>query len=142
MDDLEKKVINKNFINKNQIEKRKILEEHLLNEKTAKKGIKVLCFEDREVEPDQNLYIYQIFKKKNKTYTPNLSTCVGITIGKYYEVLDIKPGEIKILNDLGHNKWYRHKRFIYSLKMERSEKIKKIQSNLGGKKLFEYISVL
>jgi hypothetical protein len=103
------------FIKKSYTQKRKLVSKYLLIKENCRKDIKVICFENKSIH--DNFY-FNGFKHNIKP--------VEITIGKIYIVLDTNYDQIKIENDSGKKLWYTMNRFLYSLKLERKEKITKL----------------
>lgn len=99
-----------------QFQRRKLLEKYILQNKDCKRGIKVLCFELETIINDKHKFFYKKYGRKRKV----------LTIGKEYTIIDYKEGKIKIENDEGKKLWYTTDRFLYSLKIERREKLKKL----------------
>lgn len=113
-------IVNKKFLKKDQFQKSKILDKYLLTEEYCKKGNFVICFEVEVLVNSKNYYYYKRCGAKK------IST---LTIGKKYEIIDYKNGKIKIINDEGNKLWYAIGRFIFSLQLERKEKLKKLKNN-------------
>jgi len=121
--ELEKNDQFEEFLKKDQFEKRELLFRFMLTEKNCKIGNKVFCFETEPICADKSKYFYNSRQSKNNQIK-------SITIGKGYEILDYDSdkGTIKILNDNGKKMWYHIKRFIYDLKIERKEKLERLNS--------------
>lgn len=107
------------YLNKDQFERRKLLSKYILQPKNCKIGISVICFEDENFIEDKNKFFYNKIQSRNNKLK-------HITIGKSYKILEINDGSIKISNNDGSKLWYTMKRFIYSIKLERQEKLKQI----------------
>jgi len=82
--------------------------------------MKIICFEDEPIIPEKSKFFYTKGENKIKT----------VTIGKEYFILSSNNGLIKLKNDRGFKYWYTPDRFLYSLKMERKEKLQKIKNDL------------
>jgi hypothetical protein len=115
---IQKLLRNKNFLNTNQFRKRKLLENYILKSENCKIGLKVICFEIENLVDEKNKFFY------NQTTHKSIK---GLTVGKVYEIIDINSDRIKIECDSGDKRWYTINRFFYSLKIERYEKLKKIE---------------
>lgn len=110
---------NKNFLKKDQFDKRKILEKYILTDKNCHIGSSVLCFENETIINEKNKSFYKHYgcpKHAN-----------SITIGKEYKILEHKEGKIKIESDNGKKFWFTINRFLYSLSVERKEKLEKLK---------------
>ena len=114
--DIYRLLTDEDFLKKDQFERRRILENFILSNKDCKIGIEVTCFEKEIVSA--NKYFY------HKSTNHKL---INLTVGNNYKILDHKKDKIKIENDDGQKVWYTTNRFIFSLKMERLEKLKKIK---------------
>ena len=108
---------NELFSKLNQFERKNLLKEHILTDTNCKIGTNIMCFESEIIVEDKNKYFYRYVKKVK-----------SITVGKYYQIIDHKEGKIKILNDFQKNVWYTIDRFLYSIKFERKEKLKKLKN--------------
>jgi len=124
--DILRKIKSKPFRSrKNQIERRLFLTDHIADNKYCKMGVCVICFETEPMEPDANLWWYQNGYKPRRTDVEDAK----LTIGKKYIILAVNNVKkmIKVENDIGNKKWYSMKRFLYTLKLERAEKLKKLK---------------
>ena len=108
---------NPDFLGKDQFEKRKILKRCLLSDKYCVVGKTYICFDNETYCSDKRFYYHS-------------SNHCGLTIGKSYEVFSHKPGKIKILNDNNKYVWTTINRFMYSIKYERKDKLKKISKSI------------
>jgi hypothetical protein len=108
----------KKFERLDQFEKNKLLNKYILQDKDCKIGLKVLCFQKEVLMDEKNKWMYKKYGKQKVVTT--------ISVGTQYTVIDYKEGKIKIINNEGKNMWYTIDRFLYSLKLERKEKLKKI----------------
>jgi hypothetical protein len=109
------------FKDMNQFQRKKLFNNFILQDKDCKIGAKVICFQHEILISEKNKWSYKQYGSKRK----KIKT---VTIGNFYEILKIKDGKISILNDIGHKTWFTTDRFLYSIKMERKEKLKKIGS--------------
>jgi len=115
------------FLEKDQFEKRKILKRCILTDKFCIIGKTVICFETERYCNENN----------KRYYDPSIKGC-NLTIGKSYNILDHNIGKIKVLNDNNKKVWCTIKRFIYSIKYERRDKLKQIdneENDISDKKL-------
>jgi hypothetical protein len=108
----------KNFLKKDQFQKREIFKKYILTNKNCKIGTKIICFE-KETLSNIKYFYNKINNHKQVHY---------ITIGKEYQILDHKEGKVKILNDANKKCWCAIGRFLYSIQLERKEKLKKLQN--------------
>jgi len=106
---------NPDFLDKNQFEKRKVLKRSILSDKYCLVGKTYICFDNEN------------YCSNMRFYSSN-SYC-NLTIGKSYEILDHKIGKVRILNDSNKKIWTTINRFIYSIKYERKDKLKKISKS-------------
>jgi len=106
-----------NYLKKDQFEKRKIFKKYILSDKKCKIGSSVICFEIETVV--KNNFKYNDYVKGKKG--------CDLTIGKQYNILDHKEGKIKIEGDNGKKSWFTIVRFLYSLSIERKEKLDKLK---------------
>lgn len=113
-------VRNDDFKRIDQFHKRDLIGDNILTKDICTIGIDVLCYDLEAYCDKKNRYFYN----KQTTHTTKY-----LTIGKFYKVINQKEDKIKIINDKGHKKWYHMRRFIYSLRLERRDKIKKINNN-------------
>jgi hypothetical protein len=109
------------FFKKSQIERLHLVENFKLTEKNCKIGNYVLCFENEAFANDYSKLFIKYYNFKPKKIK-------SIKIGSKYLILDYKDRKIKIINDLGKKHWYSIDRFLYSLKIERKEKLKNLMS--------------
>lgn len=109
----------KKFSKLDQFQRRKLVSDFILNEKDCKVGTKVICFETEAIVNEKNKFFYNIHGKGR-------AAASYISIGNEYSIIEYKDGKIKIENDDGRKLWYTINRFLYSLKIERKEKLKKI----------------
>lgn len=112
-------ITDKKFIKKDQFQKAKILEKYILTEEYCKNGNIVICFENEIIISAKSYTFYKQYGAKH------IST---LTIGKEYKIIEYKDKQIKIINDQGNKLWYTINRFIYSLQLERKEKLKKLEN--------------
>lgn len=112
---------NEDFLKNDQFEKIRILKNHILTEEYCKIGNPVICFENEIMVSKSSYSFYKQYGIKN------IST---LTIGRKYNILDYKDRKkmIKIENDEGNKLWYTINRFLYSVQLERKEKINKINN--------------
>jgi len=113
------RIKSKDFLKLDQFAKRKEVKHCLLKVNDCKNGTKVLCFEDGALIDEKYRSYF-----KFKGITP--STKVHLTIGKTYTIIDSKENKIKLQGDNGFINWFSIKRFVFTLKIERKEKLKKI----------------
>jgi len=106
------------FLKKDQFEKREILKIYILTDENCRIGSKVVCFEKEVISNNKHFY-----NKSNNHKKVNTTT-----VGKSYEILEYKKGQIKIENDGGTKRWYAIARFLYLLQLERKEKLQKLES--------------
>ncbi len=111
---------NKKFLKKDQFEKREILKDYILTDNRCIIGSTVLCFENEVVVSDKSKSFYKYYGCPKHTNS--------ITIGNQYKILDHKKGKIKVESDNGKKFWFTINRFLYSLNMERKEKLKKLKN--------------
>ena len=109
------------FFKKSQIERLHLVENFKLIEKNCKIGNCVLCFENEAFANDYSKLFIKYYNFKPKKIK-------SIKIGSKYLILGYKDRKIKIINDLGKKHWYSIDRFLYSLKIERKEKLKNLMS--------------
>jgi hypothetical protein len=109
----------KEFERLDQFERNELLNRYILQDKDSKIGLKVLCFQKEVLIGEKNKWMYKKYSKQKVVTT--------ISVGIQYEVIDFKEDKIKIINDEGKNMWYTIDRFLYSLQLERKEKLKKIK---------------
>lgn len=117
-------IVDEKFLKKDQFQKTKILEKYLLKEEYCKIGNAVICFENEIMVSSKSYSFYKQYGAKH------IST---LTIGKQYKILDYKEDKIKIENDHGNKLWYTIDRFVYSLQLERKEKLKKLENYVSNK---------
>lgn len=108
----------KKFLKKDQFQRKKQLDRYILQDKQCKIGLKVLCFQQETLINEKNKWMYKKYGKQKVVTT--------VSVGTQYQIIDYKEGKIKIINDEGKNMWYTIDRFIYSLQLERKEKLKKL----------------
>jgi len=123
--DLIKKINSQEVRSKTQIERRRMLKDKILQRSQSRIGLSVICFENEGIESDQTF----MYKRAFIPYK-TIPKKVPLTIGKFYTILEIKKDEIKVKNDLGKKVWYTIKRFLYTIKYERCEKLKNIIQNV------------
>ena len=111
-------VTSKPFQDKDQFERRKIVKDFILTEKDCKIGINILCFEKETMFDEKSRFFYKKYRK------PKCS----VTVGKQYKILQYKDNKIKIENDKGKKLWFSMERFLYSIKLERKDKLLKLKS--------------
>ena len=109
----------KKFENLDQFERNDLLNKYVLQDKQCKIGLKVLCFQKEVLIGEKNKWTYKKYAKPKVVST--------VTVGTQYEIIDYKQGKIKIINDEGGKLWYTIDRFVYSLQLERKEKLKKLK---------------
>ena len=108
----------KKFKKLDQFERRDLLKKYILQDKECKIGLKVLCFQEEFLIGEKNKWMYKKYTKQK--------TVKNVSVGSQYEIIDYKDGKIKIENDESKKLWYTIDRFLYSLKIERKEKLKKL----------------
>lgn len=109
----------KKFLDTDQFKKRNILKEYILTNNDCRIGTIVICFDTETICKDVNKYFYDYSKNKK------LQT---LTIGKEYKILNHTDGKIKIINDKGKNVWCAINRFVYSISIERKNKLNKLKN--------------
>lgn len=110
----------KKFLKKDQFQRKKQLDKYILQDKQCKIGLKVLCFQQETLIGEKNKWMYKKYGNQKVVTT--------VSVGTQYEIIDYKKGKIKIINDEGNKLWYTIDRFLYSLQLERKEKLKKLKS--------------
>lgn len=114
------RIKSKDFLKLDQFTKRKEVNHCMLKINDCKIGLKVLCFEDGTLIDEKYRSYF-----KFRGFSPTAK--VHLTIGKTYIIIDKKEDKIKLKGDNDYINWFSIKRFVFTLKLERKEKLKKIE---------------
>lgn len=112
-------ITSKSFQDIDQFERRKQVKNFILTKKDCKIGTSIICFEKETIYSEKSRYFYKKYGKPK----------CNVTVGKEYKILDIKSDKIKIENDKGKKLWFSIDRFLYSIKIERKNKLLKLIEN-------------
>lgn len=115
-----KLVKSKSFKEKDQFQKRDLVKNYMLQEESCHIGSRVMCFEIEPIVKDRDRFFYSRY---------GIKKVKNMTIGKFYTILEYKNKKIKLLNDIDKPHWFTINRFLYTLKLERKDKLKIINKH-------------
>ena len=114
--DIYRKIKTKKFRKKEYSKRYEKYSDYLLTPIKCKIGNEVICCENGEWAGEKFIKAY--YSKRPYTH---------FTIGKFYKVLKKRNRLIKIINDVGQNKWVKMDRFLYDIQSERRLKLERLK---------------